>query len=111
MKKLNRRDFLTSAALAGGATLVVACSPAATPAMPAATATTAAAMPAATATTAAAAAPDMGFPVAAEAMNPLGVKTAEVDGVFFAGGFGDDYIKYAGKLQEKLHPGTRLEAV
>jgi N-acetylglucosamine transport system substrate-binding protein len=117
MKKLNRRTFLMSAAMAGGATLVVACAPAATPeattapAMPAATATTAAAMPEATATTAAAApaAPDMGFAVAPEAVNPLKVAAGDVDGVFFAGGFGDDYIKYAGKLQEKLHPGTTVK--
>ena len=33
----------------------------------------------------------------------------EVDGVFFAGGFGDDYIKYAAKLQEQLHQGTTVK--
>jgi len=32
-----------------------------------------------------------------------------VDGVFFAGGFGDDYIKYAAKLEEQLHPGTTVK--
>lgn len=96
MKHFTRRDFLKSTAMVGGATLVVACSPAAAPAPEATTAP-------------AAAAPDLPFKVAAEALNPLGVKNAEVEGVFFAGGFGDDYIKYAAKLQEKLHPGTTVK--
>lgn len=106
MKKITRRDFLKTSALAGGAALLAACAPAAPTAAP----TTAAPAAAATATSApAAAAPDLPFKVAAEALNPLGVTNAEVDGVFFAGGFGDDYIKYAAKLQEKLHPGTTVK--
>ncbi len=101
MKKISRRDFLKTTALFGSAAILAACKPAAT-------ATTAPAA-AATATTApAAAAPDMGFPVAAEALDPLKVGTAPVEGVFFAGGFGDDYIKYAGSLEEKLHPGMKV---
>jgi len=93
MKKLSRREFLKATALASGAAVLAAC----TPPAPAATAT------------APAAKLDLPFAVAPEAINPLGVQNVEVDGVFFAGGFGDDYIKYAGKLQEKLHPGTTVK--
>lgn len=97
MKKIARRTFLRSAALASSAAFVAACQPAAPVAAP-----TDAAAPAA-------AAPEMPFEVAAEAMNPFNLQPTEVDGVFFAGGFGDDYIKYAGKLQEMLHPGTTVK--
>lgn len=100
MKKMHRRDFLKASLLTGGAAALAAC-------QPAAKATNA---PAAGATTAAnAAAPDMGFTVAPEAVNPFNLQPTTVDGVFFAGGFGDDYIKYAAKLQEKLHPGTTVK--
>jgi N-acetylglucosamine transport system substrate-binding protein len=103
MKNLTRRDFLKTTAIVGGAAALAACQPAA----PAAAPTTAAVAP--TATTAAAAAPSLPFTVAPEAMNPFQLQPAEVDGVFFAGGFGDDYIKYAAKLQEQLHPGTTVK--
>lgn len=99
MKNLTRRDFLKATALTGGAAVLAACgTPAAAPtAIPAApTATTAAAL-------------DLPFKVAAEALDPLKAGTTEVEGVFFAGGFGDDYIKYAGKLQEKVHPGLTVK--
>jgi N-acetylglucosamine transport system substrate-binding protein len=99
MKKLTRRDFLKTTALVGGAAALAACKT--TPPAAAPTATTAAA--------AVVVKPDLPFAVAAEAMNPFSLQPAEVDGVFFAGGFGDDYIKYAAKLQEKLHPGTTVK--
>jgi N-acetylglucosamine transport system substrate-binding protein len=41
--------------------------------------------------------------------NPLNVAAGEVDGVFFAGGFGDDYIKYTGTLVEKAHPDVKVK--
>jgi N-acetylglucosamine transport system substrate-binding protein len=124
MKKMYRRDFLKATLLASSAAVLAACqAPAATeapaaptqaPAAAEPTATTAAAAPAAaepTATTAAAApaAPDMGFAVAPEAVNPFNLEAGEVDGVFFAGGFGDDYIKYAASLEEKLHPSVTVK--
>jgi N-acetylglucosamine transport system substrate-binding protein len=101
MKNLSRRDFLKTTAIVGGAAVVTACAPAAAPT---------AAPAAATATTAPVAAkPDLPFTVAAEAMDPLKAGTTEVEGVFFAGGFGDDYIKYAAQLQQKLHPGLNVK--
>jgi N-acetylglucosamine transport system substrate-binding protein len=51
---------------------------------------------------------DIGFPVAPEAANPFNLQTGDVDGVFFAGGFGDDYIRYAASLVHKLHPGIQV---
>ncbi len=99
-RRMSRRRFLhLSSALAGSAVagpVLAACQPAATPAPT-------------TAPTAAAAQPSLPFEVAADAVNPFGVQPGEVDGVFFAGGFGDDYIKYAAKLQEQLHPGTTVK--
>lgn len=107
MKKMYRRDFLKASLLAGGAAVLAACQAPATQAPAAApTQAPAAAQP----TTAAAGAPDMGFAVAPEAVNPFGLKSGDVvDGVFFAGGFGSDYITYAGKLEEKLHPGVTVK--
>ncbi len=99
MEKITRREFLKIVALAGGAAALAGC-------QSAANATTEA--PATEAAATAAPAIDMGFPVAPEALNPFNLGTAEVDGVFFAGGFGDDYIKYAASLVEKLHPGTTV---
>jgi N-acetylglucosamine transport system substrate-binding protein len=99
MKQLTRRDFLKTTAFASGAALLAACQSGAPAAAPTAT----------TAPAAAAAKPDLPFEVAPEAMNPFNLQPAEVDGVFFAGGYGDDYIKYAAKLQEKLHPGTTVK--
>lgn len=103
MKKLQRREFLKASLLTGGAAALAACTPAAAP-------TQAPAAPTATTAAPAAAAPaDLGFTVAPEAVNPFNLQPTEVDGVFFAGGYGDDYIKYAAKLQEKLHPGTTVK--
>ena len=97
MKKISRRDFLKTTALFGSAAMLAACKPAATAVVP--TATTAAP---------AAAKPNLPFAVEDAAVNPFGLGTDPVDGVFFAGGFGDDYIKYAAKLEEQLHPGTTV---
>jgi len=137
-KPISRRKFLKATAATGGSAVVgsvlAACgastpTPAAAPtaapaAAPAATAAPAAAEPTAAAGAAAAtaapaaaeptaaagaAAGALPFQVAPEAMNPLNVAAGEVDGVFFAGGFGDDYIKYAAKLEEQLHPGTTVK--
>ena len=103
MKKMHRRDFLKATVLTSGAAALAACAPAATPTVaPAATT-------APTAASGAAAPADLGFTVAPEAVNPFNLQPATVDGVFFAGGFGDDYIKYAAQLQEKLHPGTTVK--
>jgi len=101
MKKISRRDFLKSTALVGGAAALAACQPAATvvPTAPAAAAT---AVPIA-------AKLDLPFQVAPEAVNPFNLATADVEGVFFAGGYGDDYIKYAASLEQKLHPGTNVK--
>src|SRR5512146_2281706 len=104
MQKISRRDFLKSTALVGGAALLAACQPAAT-AAPTAAPT---APPAATVAPTAAAKLDLPFTVEAAAVNPFKLATAPVDGVFFAGGFGDDYIKYAASLEQKLHPGTTV---
>ena len=125
MKKISRREFLISTALVGGASIVAACQPAATAApttaaMPDATAAPAATampmpadtampMPADTAVPTAAAKLDLPFQVAPEALDPFKLAKADVDGVFFAGGFGDDYIKYAASLEEKLHPGITVK--
>jgi len=108
MKKISRRDFLKTTAIASGAALLAACQPAAT-AAPAATAVPATKAAVATTAPTAAAKLDLPFTVAPEAVNPFKLGTAEVDGVFFAGGYGDDYIKYAGSLVEKLHPGTKVK--
>ena len=96
---LNRRKFLRLAFAAGGTTaagILAACGTSGGGTAPTA------APAAGAAPTAAPAAP------AASADNPLNV-TGEVDGVFFAGGFGDDYIKNAGALVEKKHSGVKVK--
>jgi N-acetylglucosamine transport system substrate-binding protein len=101
MKKISRRGFLKSTALVGGAAVLAACQPAAT---------TAPTVPALAATAVPTAAKlDLPFQVAPEAVNPFNLATADVEGVFFAGGYGDDYIKYAASLVQKLHPGTNVK--
>lgn len=95
MKNISRRDFLKTSAMVGGAAMLAACQPGAPAAAPTATAGVVEL--------------DLPFEVAAEAINPFNLTPTEVDGVFFAGGFGDDYIKYAASLQEKLHPGTTVK--
>lgn len=93
MKKFSRREFLKVSVLASGAVGLTACGVKATE-VPTA-------LPAVEL--------DLPFEVAAEALNPFNLTATEVEGVFFAGGFGDDYIKYAASLQEKLHPGTTVK--
>lgn len=96
---LNRRKFLRLAFAAGGTTaagILAACGSSGGTTAPTA------APAAGAAPTAAPAAP------AGSADNPLNV-TGEVDGVFFAGGFGDDYIKNAGALVEKKHSGVKVK--
>ncbi len=116
-EQISRRKFLKAAALSsGGAVILAACgssaattSPTAAPAPEAPTAAPAAAT-AAPAPTAAAAAPTAAAAAGGSAAgNPLNVAAGEVDGVFFAGGFGDDYIKYAGQLVEKAHPDVKVK--
>jgi N-acetylglucosamine transport system substrate-binding protein len=100
MKKMHRRDFLKASLLTGGAAALAACTAPAAPT----------AAPTAAAPAAGAAAPNLPFKVDPAAVNPFNLPaTGEVDGVFFAGGFGDDYIKYAADLQQKLHPGTTVK--
>lgn len=95
MKKVSRREFLRSSIIAGGAVALAACAPAATPeptAVP----------------TAAAPAVDLPFKIAPGAENPFKLANTNVDGVFFAGGYGDDYIKYAASMMEKAYPGMKV---
>jgi N-acetylglucosamine transport system substrate-binding protein len=126
-QNLNRRKFLRVTAIGGGAAALAACAaPAAAPApaapaapaateaskpteVPKATEAPAAATEAPKATEAPAAAPvaDMPFPMDDAAKNPLGIGTDPIDGVFFSGGFGHDYIIYAGKLVEGAHAGVK----
>jgi N-acetylglucosamine transport system substrate-binding protein len=52
---------------------------------------------------------DLPFEVAPEAINPLGVpENTKAEGVFFQGGLGIDYIKYAADLFARLHPGSEI---
>jgi N-acetylglucosamine transport system substrate-binding protein len=52
---------------------------------------------------------DLPFPVAPEAMDPFKLDVSvPVDGQFFSGGFGDDYIRYAAKIEEMVHPGLKV---
>ena len=52
---------------------------------------------------------DLGFEVAPEAVNPLGVpENTNAEGVFFQGGLGIDYIQFAADLFGKLHPGSSI---
>lgn len=105
-KRISRRTFIKSSVLLGGAAALAACG--APAAAPTAAPTSAPAAPAAT-TAPAAPKLDLPFPVDAAAMDPfkLDVKTP-VDGQFFSGGFGDDYIRYAAKIQEQVHPGLKV---
>ncbi|MFO7917547.1 MAG: N-acetylglucosamine/diacetylchitobiose ABC transporter substrate-binding protein [Anaerolineae bacterium] len=48
---------------------------------------------------------EFGIEVAEDAVDPLDIeKGVTVDGVFFAGGYGSDYIEYAADIFEALHP-------
>lgn len=133
-KKLTRRTFVRGSAIAGGAALMTACAPAAQQAAQNAAATAAPAVEAAatqvsevaatvapTLEAAATAVADakatdepvvegapMPFPMDEAAKNPLNIGTEPIDGVFFEGGFGSDYIKYAAQLVEAAHPGVKV---
>ncbi len=110
-KRITRRNFLRTTALVGGGAALAACggaggggaaAPAATKAPEAAAATTA--------PEAAAPAMELPFPVAPEATDPFKLETGvTVDGQFFSGGFGDDYIRYAGQIMELIHPGMKVQ--
>ena len=84
-QQLSRRDFLkSSGALAAGAL-------------------------AAQALPLAAAQGDLPFEVAPEAMNPLGLEAgANVEGIFFEGGFGRSYIDNAADIFRALHPDNAM---
>jgi N-acetylglucosamine transport system substrate-binding protein len=96
MKKYTRRDFLRASALAGGAAFIAACAPVATPTL-APTDVPAVQPPA-----------DLPFEIAPGAENPFGLAVTDVDGVFFAGGYGDDYIKFAASMMEQAYPGMKV---
>lgn len=56
--------------------------------------------------------PELGIEIAAEAVDPLGIEQGvTVDGVFFEGGYGADYIRYAAQIFEELHPETKVDVV
>jgi len=99
MKKMQRRDFLKTTALTSGAAILAACTPAAPAVAPTVVPTAAVAAPAV----------DLGFEVAPEAMNPFNLQPLEVDGVFFSGGYGHEYIQYAADLMQKAHPGMKVK--
>ncbi len=105
-KRFSRRTFIKGSVMIGGAAALAACGAPATTAPTAAPAATSA--PAAT-TAPAAAKLDLPFPVDPAAMDPfkLDVKVP-VDGQFFSGGFGDEYIRYAAKIEEMIHPGLKV---
>ncbi len=132
-EQISRRKFLKVTAFSGGSAIVAsilaacgggtaasptaapaaeaptAAAPAAATAAPAAEAPTAAMAEAPTAAMAEAPTAAAAAGGAAEVGNPFNVAAGEIDGVFFAGGFGDDYIKYAGQLVEKAHPDVKVK--
>jgi N-acetylglucosamine transport system substrate-binding protein len=49
------------------------------------------------------------FPIADAARNPLGLADGtEIEGIFFQGGYGIDYINNAAELLKQLHPDTAV---
>ncbi|HEY3290766.1 MAG TPA: N-acetylglucosamine/diacetylchitobiose ABC transporter substrate-binding protein [Anaerolineae bacterium] len=107
-KRISRRTFIKTSVLLGGAAALAACG--APAAAPTTAPTSAPAAPAATTAPAAPAAKiDLPFPVDATSMDPFKLDlTVPVDGQFFSGGFGDDYIRYAAKIEEMVHPGLKV---
>ncbi|MEA3406809.1 MAG: N-acetylglucosamine/diacetylchitobiose ABC transporter substrate-binding protein [Chloroflexota bacterium] len=108
-KSLDRREFLKRVLIVGSGAALASCAPKPTP-TPKPTATPEAA---ATATPEAAAGPttleEFGIEVAEGAVDPFNIeKGVTVDGVFFAGGYGSDYIEYAADIFEALHPETKV---
>ena len=56
--------------------------------------------------------PELGIEIATEAVDPLGIEQGvTVDGVFFEGGYGADYIRYAAQIFQELHPETKVDVV
>lgn len=54
--------------------------------------------------------PELGIEIPPEAVDPLGIeKGVTVDGVFFEGGYGSDYIRYAAQIFEQLHPENTVQ--
>jgi N-acetylglucosamine transport system substrate-binding protein len=108
-KRITRRNFLRTTAMVGTGAALAACGTAAAPQAPAAT--TAPEAPAATAAPEAAApALDLPFEVEDIARDPFNLDAnVEVEGVHFKGGFGDDYIKYAGEILMQLYPGLKYK--
>lgn len=95
MKRYSRRAFLKTGLMVGGAAALSACQPAGTAVVPEATQPPAAAG-------------SLPFEVAPGAMNPFNLAPADVDGVFFSGGYGHEYIQYAADLMMQAHPGTKV---
>lgn len=98
MKTITRREFLRATALVGGAAAANAALAACQPTAPATTAPAAA--------TAAPAVPAAAAEV--DVLNPFKLAAVEVDGQFFSGGYGHEYIKYAGSIMEKNIPGVKV---
>ncbi len=113
-KKISRRNFLKNTAIIGAGAALAACgAPAATkaPATEAPAAAPTATEAAAAAATATTAPPklDLPFEVAPEAINPLNLEAGtSVEGVFFEGGLGREYIDNAADLFRKLHPDNEM---
>lgn len=103
MKKqiLSRRTFLKNSALLGAGLAMVACAPAESGSAPADAGSGAAAD---------APAPlDLPFEVADEAINPLGLEPGQpIEGIFFEGGLGRDYLDNAAEIFSALHPDNEM---
>lgn len=105
-RKLTRRGFVKASVLTSGTLFLAACAGGggAAPAQP-----KAGEQPgAATQAPPIAPAIEMPFPMDDAARNPLNIGTDPIDGVFFSGGFGHDYIVYAAQLVEAVHPGVKV---
>jgi len=101
MKKFNRRDFLKTTVMVGGAAALAACGQktAEPTKAPAATEAPKAEAPKL----------DLPFEIAADAVNPLKMpEPVTAEGIFFSGGFGHAYIQYAADLFAKVHPGSTM---
>lgn len=96
-RSLTRRTFLRQTAVLGAGVTLAACAPAPAPAGESA----APAAPAAPA--------ELPFEVAEGALNPLGLEPGtSVEGVFFEGGLGRDYLDNAAELFRALHPENEM---
>jgi N-acetylglucosamine transport system substrate-binding protein len=98
MKKISRRDFLKASVVASGAAVLAACKTSTPEVVP-------------TEPSVAVEVPklDLPFEITAEAINPLKMpEPVQAEGVFFSGGYGDEYIRYAADLFAKVHPGSTV---